>query len=146
MMILPVTDETYDLIRQGVLLDTALDPEKVILKYDSPGIYHIFFASVIVAPAHRSARMVTALVDAMVEDFIALAGRGIFADRMVADVVSGDGRKFCRLFGFEKVGESDHDSLIYEISIMPPRIRMDTATIRRFKAIYAEHLDARSQG
>ena len=90
--------------------------------------------------------MVTALVDAMVEDFIALAGRGIFTDRMVADVVSGDGRKFCRLFGFEKVGESDHDSLIYEISIMPPRIRMDPATIRRFKAIYAEHLDARSQG
>ena len=146
MMILPVTDETYDLIRQGVLLDTALDPEKVILKYDSPGIYHIFFASVIVAPAHRSARMVTALVDAMVEDFIALAGRGIFTDRMVADVVSGDGRKFCRLFGFEKVGESDHDSLIYEISTMPPRIRMDTATIRRFKAIYAERLDARSKG
>ena len=51
-----------------------------------------------------------------------------------------------RADGFEKVGESDHDSLIYEISIMPPRIRMDTATIRRFKAIYAEHLDARSQG
>ena len=140
MMILPVTEEIYDLIRKGVLLDTALDPEKVVLKYDSPGIYHLFFASVVVTPAHRSARMITAMVDAMVEDFIALAGRGIFIDRMVADVVSGDGRKFCRLFGFEKVGESDHDSLIYEILTMPPRIRMDTATIQRLKAVYAQNI------
>ena len=139
MMILPVTDEIYDLIRKGVLLDTALDPEKVVLKYDSPGIYHLFFASVVVNPAHRSARMITAMVDAMVEDFIALAERGILIDRMVADVVSGDGRKFCRLFGFEKVGESDHDSLIYEILTMPPRIRMDTATIQRLKEVYAAH-------
>ena len=136
MMILPVTDEIYDLIRKGVLLDTTLDPEKVVLKYDSPGIYHLFFASVVVSPAHRSARMITAMVDAMVEDFIALANRGIFIDRMVADVVSGDGRKFCRLFGFEKVGESDHDSLIYEILTMPPKIRMNTATIRRLEAAY----------
>lgn len=137
MMILPVTEEVYGLIREGVLLDTSLDPEKVILKYDSPGIYHLFFASVVVNPAHRSARMIMAMVDAMVEDFIALARRGIFIDRMVADVVSGDGRKFCRLFGFEKVGESDHDSLIYEILTMPPRIRMDTDAIRRLKEVYA---------
>jgi hypothetical protein len=137
MMILPVTDEIYDLIRKGVLLDTTLDPKKVVLKYDSPGIYHLFFASVVVSPAHRSARMIVAMVDAMVEDFIALARRGIFIDRMVADVVSGDGRKFCRLFGFEKVGESDHDSLIYEILTMPPRIRMDTDAIRRLKEVYA---------
>ena len=81
--------------------------------------------------------MVTAMVDAMVEDFIALAGRGIFIDRMVADVVSGDGRKFCRLFGFEKVCESDHDSLIYEIVTMPPKIRMNTDAIQRLKAVYA---------
>ena len=82
--------------------------------------------------------MITAMVDAMVEDFIALAERGIFIDRMVADVVSSDGRKFCRLFGFEKVGESDHDSLIYEIMTMPPRIRMNTATIQRLRTVYAE--------
>ena len=137
MMILPVTDETYGLIREGVLLDTELDPDKVVLKYDSPGIYNLFFASVVVNPAHRSVRMVTAMVDAMVEDFIALAGRGIFIDRMVADVVSGDGRKFCRLFGFEKVCESDHDSLIYEIVTMPPKIRMNTDAIQRLKAVYA---------
>lgn len=137
MMIIPVTEEIYDLIRKGVLIDTALDPKKAVLKYDSPGIYHLVFASVAVNPAHRSARMITAMVDAMVEDFIALAGRGIFIDRMVADVVSGDGRKFCRLFGFEKVGESDHDSLIYEIVTMPPKIRMNTDTIQRLKAVYA---------
>ena len=137
MMLLPVTEEVYGMIRKGVLLDTELDPGKVILRYDSPGIYHLFFASVVVSPAHRSARMVTAMVDAMVEDFISLAGRGIFIDRMVADVVSGDGRKFCRLFGLEKVCESDHDSLIYEVSTMPPDFRMNTAAIQRLKAAYA---------
>ena len=142
MMILPVTEEIYGLIRKGVLLDTALDPDKVVLRFGAPGIYHLFFASVVVNPAHRSARMITAMVDAMVEDFIALAKRGILIDRMVADVVSGDGRKFCRLFGFEKVGESDHDSLIYEILTMPPRIRMNTDTIQRLKAVYAEKCSA----
>ena len=80
--------------------------------------------------------MIFALLNAMVEDFIALARRGIFVDRMVADVVSRDGRKFCRLLGLDRVCESNHHSTIYEISGLPPKFRVTTPSTRCLAAIY----------
>ncbi len=112
----------------------------MVLKYDVPGIYHLVFVSVVVHPAHRSARMIFALLNAMVEDFIVLSRRGIFIDRMVADVVSRDGRKFCHLLGLDKVCESHHHSTIYEISGLPPKFRMTTPSTRCLEAVYKEML------
>ena len=83
--------------------------------------------------------MVLTMFNAMVEDFVDLSMRGIFIDRMVADVVTGDGRKFCRFFGLRKVRESNHHSMIYEVSAIPPKFRMTTPSTRRLEAAYAEH-------
>ena len=77
-----------------------------------------------------------AMFNAMIDDFIALAKRGIFIDRMIADVVTSDGRKFCRFFGLDKVCESDHHSTIYEVVALPPRFRMTTPSTRRLEEVY----------
>jgi len=138
-MLLPVTDAAYKQIREGTLKDTELRPE-MVMKYDSPGTYRLFFSSIVVHPMHRSPRMIFALMGAMVDDFIALAGRGVFVDRMVCDVVSRDGRKFCRLLGFEKICMSNHNSTIYEISGRPPRFRATTSSIRRLGVAYGVKL------
>ena len=134
-MLLPVTDSTYLRIRKGAFMDTELTPE-MIVKYDAPGIYHLYFTGVVVHPDHRSGRMVMAMFNAMIDDFIALAKRGIFIDRMIADVVTLDGRKFCRFFGLDKVCESNHHSTIYEVSALPPRFRMTTPSTRRLEEVY----------
>ena len=134
-MLLPVTDSTYLRIRKGAFMDTELTPEMVV-KYDAPGIYHLYFTGVVVHPDHRSVRMVMAMFNAMIDDFIALAKRGILIDRMIADVVTRDGRKFCRFFGLDKVCESNHHSTIYEVLALPPRFRMTTPSTRRLEEVY----------
>ena len=134
-MLLPVTDSTYLRIRKGAFLDTELTPDMVV-RYDVPGIYHLYFTGVVVHPEHRSVRMVMAMFNAMIDDFIALAERGIFIDRMIADVVTADGRKFCRFFGLDTVCESDHHSTIYEVVALPPRFRMTTPSTRRLEEVY----------
>ena len=134
-MLLPVTDSAYLRIRKGAFLDTELTPDMVV-RYDAPGIYHLYFTGVVVHPEHRSVRMVMAMFNAMIDDFIALAKRGIFIDRMIADVVTSDGRKFCRFFGLDKVCESDHHSTIYEVLTLPPRFRMTTPSTRRLEEVY----------
>ena len=83
-----------------------------------------------------AATIVMAMFNAMIDDFIALAKRGIFIDRMIADVVTLDGRKFCRFFGLDKVCESNHHSTIYEVLALPPKFRMTTTFTRRLEEIY----------
>lgn len=136
-MLLPVGDATYLKIRRGAFLDTELTPE-MVMKYDTPGIYHLYFTGVVVHPDHRSAKMVLTMFNAMVDDFVALSKRGIFIDRMIADVVTRDGRKFCRFFGLDKVCESGHHSTIYEVSVLPPKFRMTTPSTRRLEAAYTK--------
>ncbi len=43
---------------------------------------------------------------------------------MIADAVTKNGEKFCRLFGMEKIKGSDHDSTLYEIAMIPPQFRI----------------------
>ena len=80
--------------------------------------------------------MVMAMFNAMIDDFIALAKRGILIDRMIADVVTLDGKKFCRFFGLDKVCESNHHSTIYEVLALPPKFRMTTPSTRRLEEAY----------
>ena len=138
-MLLPVDDATYLKIRRGSFLDTELTTD-LVRKYDAPGIYHLYFTGVVVHPKHRSARMVLAMINAMIDDFVELSRRGIFIDRMIADVVTLDGKKFCRFFGLDKVCESGHHSTIYEVTVLPPRFRVTTPSTRRLEAAYSERL------
>ena len=134
-MLLPVSDETYARIRAGSFVDSNLTLDMVV-RYGAPGIYHLYFASVVVHPGHRSARLILTMMDAIADVFLALANRGIFIDRMIADSVSRDGSKFCSLFGLERVRASDHKSDIYELVCLPPRFRALTPTFRRLANAY----------
>lgn len=135
-MLLPIRQDMYEKIRSGTFVDTDFKPE-MTFKYGDPGVYHLYFASIVVHPEHRSAALVLAMLDAMVGDFIALAEeRGIWFSDMIADVVSDDGAKFCRLFGLKKVCETDHRSSIYEVSGLPPGIRVTTPATKRLVELY----------
>lgn len=134
-MLLPIRQDMYEKIKSGTFVDTDFKPE-MTFKYGKPGIYHLYFASVVVHPDHRSAALVLTMLDAMVEDFIRLTRRGIWFSDMIADVVSNDGAKFCRLFGLKKVCETNHKSFIYEVSGLPPGIRETTPATKKLVQIY----------
>ena len=136
-MLLPVSDETYARIRAGCFVDSNLTLDMVV-RYDGPGIYHLYFASVVVHPKHRSARLILTMMNAIADEFLDLANRGIFIDRMIADSVSRDGEKFCCLFGLERVCASDHKSDIYEVVCLPPRFRASTPAFQRLTNAYRE--------
>jgi len=134
-MLLPVTRETFETIRSGGFVDTALSPEMVV-SFDAPGIYDLYFAAVAIHPDHRGGRLILRMMDVMVQDFIGLAERGIFIEKMLADVVSREGEKFCRLFGLKKVCVTNHSSTIYEVSGLPPTMRVTTEATKRLQDVY----------
>jgi len=134
-MLLPVSRETYGMIRQGGFVDTAFRPDMVV-KFGEPGIYNLYFAAVAIHPDHRRGRLIVKMMDAMVHDFIQLAERGIYIEKMLADVVSRDGEKFCRFFGLEKVCDTNHGSKIYEVFGLPPTMRVTTEATKRLQSIY----------
>ena len=137
-MLLPILQDMYEKIRSGTFVDADFRPE-MTFEYGEPGIYHLYFASIVVHPEHRSAAMVMTMMDAMVKDFIVLAEtRGIWFSDMIADVVSRDGEKFCRLFGLKKICETNHDSFIYEVSGLPPEIRETTPATKRLVRLYRD--------
>ncbi len=144
-MLLPVAAGTYEDIRSGRFVDCNLKPEMVV-KYGEPGIYHLYFASVVINPEHRSVRLLMTMMDAMAEGFLSLADRGIFIDKMIADSVSSDGVKFCRLFGLKKICMSDHKSGIYEVVCLPPNFRESTPMIRRLAEVYREKYAMLNEG
>jgi len=134
LMMLPVTDETYSMIRRGRFVDTDLRPGMVV-RYDRPGEYDLYFASLVVHPEHREG-LALRLLDAAAQDLLDLAGRGIHISRMLADAVSEDGERLCRSLGFGEVCSTDHHSKIYESVGLPPQLRKVTTVTKRLVDVY----------
>ena len=136
-MILPLKEEVYQRIRAGEFIDTELTKD-MVQSFDRPGEYRVYFASVAIHPRHRGASLLLAMIDFMVEDFIALAERGIFARTLTADVVSREGEKMAQLLGLKEVCRSNHGSRIFEATTLPPELRETTASTERLVGIYWE--------
>ena len=64
------------------------------------------------------------IFNAIVDKFITLGEHEVFIHRMIADAVTSNGVKFCKLFGMERVCGSDHNSTLYEITMIPPKFRI----------------------
>lgn len=134
LMVLPVREETYALIRSGRFNDSALTPE-MIEPFDHPGEYRLYFASVVVHPAHRNAVLVRLLLDKMFADFAELAARGLWVKSVTTDEISPLGVKMGHLLGLSKISKTDRGSDIYEVSCIPPEFRLVTPAARRFADI-----------
>ena len=132
----PVTDDCYDRIKRGDFIDSAITAD-MILSYDMPFPYSVYFSSIVIHPDYRNSEVFMELFNAIVEKFIALGEHDVFVRRMLADAVSGDGEKFCKLFGMKKVKSSDHSSTLYEISMIPPKFRLVS---KKTKQLYDYYL------
>ena len=119
----PVTDECYEKIRQGDFIDTGITPD-MVLSYDMPFPYSLYFSSIGIHPDYQNSEVFMEIFNAIIDKFIALGEHEVFIRRMIADAVTKNGEKFCKLFGMTKVTESDHNSTLYEIKMIPPKFRI----------------------
>lgn len=119
----PVTDECYDMFKSGAFVDTGLTSE-MILSYDMPFPYSVYFTSIVIHPDYQNSEVFMKLFSAIVDKFIWLGRHEVYVKRMIADAVSENGIKFCKLFGMNKIKNSNHNSSLYEVSMIPPKFRI----------------------
>lgn len=119
----PVTEECYDRIKKGDFIDTGITAD-MILNYDMPFPYSLYFSSIVIHPNYHNTEVFMELFNAIIDKFILLGEHEVYVKRMVADAVTKNGEKFCKLFGMEKIKGSNHGSSLYEITMIPPKFRM----------------------
>ncbi len=97
----PVTVEYYTKISSGEFVDSLL-PADAIVDYAFPDLYDLYFSSIVVHPDYQNTSVFLVIFKAIVEKFITLGKEGIIVRRMIADVVTDRGEKFCEMFGMTK--------------------------------------------
>ena len=133
--VLPITDEYYDRLKSGTLIDAYLPPEASV-SYDLPGIYSLYFSSAVIHPDYQMVGVLKHLLEAFVEKLISLGEEGFYMKRVLADAVTDKGEKFCSLVGMDRLYESDHDSIIYEMELLPPKFKAISHAHARFYDYY----------
>lgn len=133
--ITPVTEDCYEMLRSGHFVDTNITPD-MVLSYDLPCTYDLYFSSIVVHKDYRGTDLFLKMFNAVVEHFISLGEREVYAKRMLADAVTKEGEKFCKLFGMHKVRKSDHSSTLYEITLIPPQFRIISKATKTLHEYY----------
>ncbi len=137
----PITEECYDKIRSGEFLTTNITDD-MILNFDMPYPYSLYFFSIVIHPSHQNTNLFFMLVNELVEKFIRLSAREVYIKRMIADAITSNGEKICKLFGMQKVTESAHDSTLYEIQMIPPNFKKISKKVKQlydcYQSVYLE--------
>lgn len=131
----PVTDECYERIRKGDFIDTGITPE-MILSYDMPFPYSLYFSSIVIHPRYQNTEVFMDLFNAIINKFISLGEHDVFVRRMIADAVTKNGEKFCKLFGMKMLKTSNHDSKLYETTLIPPSFRIVSKSCKKLYDYY----------
>jgi len=119
----PVTDECYEKIKRGDFIDTGITAD-MILSYDMPFPYSVYFSSIVIHPEYQNSNVFMKLLNAIINRFVYLGEHEVYIKRMLADAVTANGEKFCKLFGMNKLKNSNHESILYEITMIPPKFRI----------------------
>lgn len=131
----PITDDCYAKIRNGDFIDVGITAD-MILSYDMPFPYSVYFSSIVIHPNYQNSEVFMQLFNAIVEKFISFGEHGVFIRRMIADAVTSNGEKFCKLFGMNKVKSSNHKSMLYETTMIPPKFRIISKTTKQLFDYY----------
>lgn len=112
--VMPVEDGLYNDIKSGSVVQDVTIPLEKVLEYHPGVTVRVYIFSIVLHPRYHGSDAVKYLVKGMFENMLALRDEGVVFDRVLADAVSDKGVKLLRSLGFEKIRESNHDSVIYE--------------------------------
>ncbi len=92
-----VEEELYLALKSGAASEADLDADSY-LALSEPGIHNLYFVSVCVSPAFRSAETNMALMDSFFSVLGRLAEKNVFFDEITGSACSPDGEQICRTF------------------------------------------------
>lgn len=121
--------------KRGDFIDTGITAD-MILSYDMPFPYSVYFSSIVIHPEYQNTEVFMQLFNSVIKKFIYLGEHEVYVKRMVADAVTANGEKFCKLFGMKKVKGSDHNSTLYEIAMIPPKFRVLSKMLKKLHDYY----------
>ena len=103
---LPVTPSCYTMIKSGKFIEKDIVPCMI-----RPYSDLVYFSGIIIKEDYRN----SGLLRLMLKEFIhRTQGMG----QIIADAVTNEGARLCKLFGMDRIRQSDHNSIIYEKILM----------------------------
>ena len=137
---MPISETIYRQLKNGDMIDVNIDPED-ILTYHCPDCYYLYISSVAVLPEYRSLHVLYILLNAFFDKIIYLSNYEIFFKEVIADAVSLEGKKLCEYIGMKPIRSSSHNSTIYSVSLLPPKLRIMTNIGIKFMNVYKDKYD-----
>ena len=103
----PVKQEIYKALREGRFNDHFMELEHVADITSAP--LHMFLCCILVDKNHRRQGITRQLLRAAVQPYLNLP-----CLKVITDNVTADGCSFSERYGFTRICDSDHNSIIYE--------------------------------
>jgi hypothetical protein len=76
------------------------------------------------------------LYEAYFDKLLNLARNDVYVSEIIADAVTKDGEKLCNFIGMKKINDTNHDSLIFKTTLLPPSIRVTTRKAKNLALLY----------
>ena len=67
--------------------------------------------------------MLLQLLNAVESKIIELSEQGIYFKAMIADAETPEGEKLCHMIGMDLITESNHNSKIFSVTLIPPEFK-----------------------
>ena len=133
--VLPVTNETYDMIVNGNFKDKNFSIKNIV-QYSFPQFYRVYIASVAIHPDYQNTNAFSKLFNALIDLFISLAkDREIFISDIVAEASTEQGEKLCKLVNMNKITNTIYDTDIYSLTLIPPEFKFKNSHSSELKKI-----------
>lgn len=112
----PVSPSVYEKIRAGTFNDADLTTEDIIDINQPPDHpVGLFLSCIVVDEDYRKSGVLKMLLEHQTDFYRHLTKEGLRVDRIITDNVTRSGELFSEKMGFTRIGETDHDSVIYEM-------------------------------
>ena len=122
--VFPINDAVYEDILSGEKTDAHLDKDDILPQYyNSDRPINAYIASVVIdTDKCKELGVNNALLFLMQKVFNtwknSMYNQGYVIKRVIADAVTPDGEKLCKLFGLEPAHSSKHKSMIYTLDLL----------------------------
>lgn len=113
--IIPIKDDVFNMIKKGRLNDKYLKTEDMIdLDLLKAGeTVNLLLSCIVVDEAYRKSNAIKIMVKEHLKNFQVYIDKGIMFDSIITSNVTKQGEKFSSGMGFNRIGSSGHNSVLY---------------------------------
>jgi len=123
--IISLKDKYYEQIKNGKLIDSKI-PLYGLRSFSKTHINHTYFSSIVIDPMYQKTTTLLVLIKELQKQITNFYTNGIIIDKILCDAVSEKGVKLCEHFSLNKICSSNHNSTIYEGSLIPPSLKTNS--------------------